>query len=59
MAVSEASAEVVRWIGVKADGRTPLATLRSQARSIDPRMTELNVIEVVRHLCDEGMLAIG
>jgi hypothetical protein len=59
MAVSDASAAVVRWIGVRADGRTPLATLRSDARSVDPRMTDLDLVEVTRHLCDEGMLALG
>jgi hypothetical protein len=59
MAVSDASAVVVRWIGVKADGRTPLATLRSEAHSVDPRMTDLDILEVVRHLSDEGMLALG
>jgi hypothetical protein len=57
--VSDASAAVVRWIGLRADGRTPLATLRSAAQSVDPRMTDLDLIEVVRHLCDEGMLALG
>ena len=59
MPVSDASAVVVRWIGVKADGRTPLATLRSEAHSVDPRMTDLDILEVVRHLSDEGMLALG
>ena len=59
MAVSDASAAVVRWIGVQADGRTSLATLRSEAQSVDPRITDLDIVEVVRHLCDEGMLALG
>jgi SAM-dependent methyltransferase len=56
--VSDASAAVVRWIGTQADGRTTLATLRSAARSVDSRMTDLDLVEVVRHLCDEGMLAL-
>jgi hypothetical protein len=59
MPVSDASAAVVRWIGAHADGRTPLATLRDAARSVDPRITDLDLVEVVRHLCDEGMLTLG
>jgi len=59
MPVSDASAAVVRWIGARADGRTTLATLRGAARSVDPRITDLDLIEVVRHLCDEGMLTLG
>ena len=59
MALSEDSAAVVRWIGLKADGRTTLGELRSKAPSDNPRMTDVDLVEVVRHLCDEGMLALG
>jgi hypothetical protein len=57
--VSDASAAVVRWIGGRADGQTPLATLRSTAQSVDPRLTDIDLVEVVRHLCDEGMLTLA
>ena len=59
MPVSDASAAVVRWIGAGADGRTSLAALRDIAPSVDPRISDLDLIEVVRHLCDEGMLTVG
>lgn len=59
VAVSEPSAAVVRWIGLRADGRTSLGTLRSAVRTINPRITDLDLVEVVRHLCDAGMLTLG
>jgi SAM-dependent methyltransferase len=56
--VSEASAAVVRWIGSHADGRMPLSTIRAQMPDIGQTLTDIQFIEVVRHLCDEGMLAL-
>lgn len=58
MPVSDASAAMVRWIGVHADGRTRLSTLRDAAQSVDHRITDLDLVEVVRLLCDEGMLTL-
>ena len=58
-AVSDASAAVVRWLGTRSDGQTPLGTLRREAGSVDARITDLDILEVVRHLCDEGMMTLA
>ena len=57
--VADASAAVVRCIGSRADGRAPLSAICRAARSDDPRLAEVEFVEVVRHLCDEGMIALA
>jgi hypothetical protein len=57
--VGDSSAAVVRCIGSRADGRAPLSAIWRAARSDDPRLTEVEFVEVVRHLSDEGMIALA